>query len=161
MFPFRCLHIITFILGYPEPRRCHGAVQIAVDTGPQVFITGGHDGENIFNDLWRLELKTYKWTFFETCQLPRPTYFHATAVSPEGRLYVFGGNYSINDDVRRSNAIYSAWLCIPKLSEICWEAVLYYSPHINKCRLDDLINIGLPRHFLQRLSDSDSCKINN
>ncbi|XP_018563263.1 kelch domain-containing protein 10 homolog isoform X2 [Anoplophora glabripennis] len=147
--------------GHPEPRRCHGAVEITVNTGPQVFITGGHDGENIFNDLWRLDLKTYQWTFFEICQLPRPTYFHATAVSPEGRLYVFGGNYSINDDVRRSNTIYSAWLCIPKLSEICWEAVLYYSPHINKCGVDDLINIGLPRHFLQRLNNSDSCKISN
>ncbi|KAJ8975863.1 hypothetical protein NQ317_015901, partial [Molorchus minor] len=145
--------------GFPEPRRCHGAVQINNDDKIQVFITGGHDGENIFHDLWRLDLQTYQWTYFEMCQLPQPTYFHATAVTPEGRLYVFGGNYSINDDVRRSNAIYSGWLCIPKLSEICWEAVLYYSPHINKCRSKDLIDIGFPRHFVQRLGNNDYCNI--
>ncbi|KAG5887437.1 hypothetical protein JTB14_003289 [Gonioctena quinquepunctata] len=141
--------------GYPEPRRCHGAVQIETNTEVQVFITGGHDGENIFNDLWRLDLKTYQWTCFANCQLPQPTYFHATAVTPEGKLYIFGGNYSINDDVRRSNTIYSTWLCIPKLSEICWEAVLHYSPHINKCEASDLVNIGLPRHFVQRLGSNN------
>ncbi|XP_023026034.2 scruin like at the midline isoform X1 [Leptinotarsa decemlineata] len=139
--------------GYPKPRRCHGAVQVEINHGVQVFITGGHDGENIFNDLWRLDLKTYQWTYFSNCQLPQPTYFHATAVTPEGKLYVFGGNYSIEDDVRRSSAVYSTWLCIPKLSEICWEAVLHYSPHITECDSNDLINIGLPRHFVLRLGN--------
>ncbi|XP_019870567.1 kelch domain-containing protein 10 homolog isoform X2 [Aethina tumida] len=137
--------------GYPAPRRCHGAVQIDTDTGVQVFITGGHDGENVFNDLWKLDLKTMQWTCFDFCQLPISTYFHDAAVSPEGKLYVFGGINSIDDEVVRSNTIYSTWLCIPKLSEMCWEAVLHYSPHIVNCKSDDLINIGLPRHFVQRL----------
>lgn len=141
--------------GYPEPRRCHGAVQISYNSNIQIFVTGGHDGENIFNDLWRLDLQTYQWTYFNLCRLPQPTYFHATAVTPEGKLYVFGGNFSVDEDVRRSNAVFSTWLCIPKLSEICWESVLYYSPNLHKLKSHDLIDLGLPRRFLQRLGSSD------
>ncbi|XP_968306.2 kelch domain-containing protein 10 homolog [Tribolium castaneum] len=142
--------------GVPQPRRCHGAVQITTEFGNQVFIAGGHDGENVFDDLWRLDLQTFQWTYFDKCRLPFPIYFHAAAASPEGRLYIFGGICSSNDnDVRRSNCMYSTWLCIPKLSEICWEAVLHYSPHIVKCRSEDLINIGLPRHFVQRLGNNN------
>lgn len=137
--------------GFPPPRRCHGAVQITTDAGVQAFITGGYDGFTIFDDLWRLDLQTHQWTCFNTCRLPRPVYFHAAALSPEGRIYVFGGIYCSEEYVSRSNAIYSAWLCIPKLSEMCWEAVLHYSPHIVDCDSDDLINVGLPRHFVQRL----------
>ncbi|CAG9865367.1 unnamed protein product [Phyllotreta striolata] len=137
--------------GYPEPRRCHGAVQITSTSSVQLFITGGHDGEDIFNDLWRLDLVTYQWTYFSLCKLPQPTYFHATAATPEGKLYVFGGNYSVDEDVRRSNDVYSTWLCIPKLSEISWEAVLHYSPRLHKLDASELIDLGLPRRFLQRL----------
>lgn len=148
-------HYFLHYIGYPEPRRCHGAVQISYNSNIQIFVTGGHDGENIFNDLWRLDLQTYQWTYFNLCRLPQPTYFHATAVTPEGKLYVFGGNFSVDEDVRRSNAVFSTWLCIPKLSEICWESVLYYSPNLHKLKSHDLIDLGLPRRFLQRLGSSD------
>ena len=145
------------MLGIPPPRRCHGAVQINTENGTQVFIAGGHDGENVFDDLWRLDLKTFQWTYFDKCRLPFPIYFHAAAATPEGRLYIFGGICSNNDnDVRRSNCMYSTWLCIPKLSEICWEAVLHYSPHIVDCKSEDLINVGLPRHYVQRLGNNTS-----
>lgn len=80
-------------------RRCHGAAQIDHGNGIEVFITGGLDGDAIFQDLWRLNLKTLQWTYFETCFLPRPTYFHAVSVTPQGRLYVFGGIYSIDEEV--------------------------------------------------------------
>lgn len=136
-------------------RRCHGAAQIDNGNGIEVFITGGLDGEMIFKDLWRLNLKTFQWTFFETCCLPQPTYFHAVSVTPQGRLFVFGGIYSTNDEVKRSNSVYTTWVCIPKLSELCWEAVLQYSPQIFKYSNHDLINMGLPRHFVQRLDYKD------
>ncbi|XP_060529523.1 kelch domain-containing protein 10 homolog [Cylas formicarius] len=143
--------------GVPSPRRCHGAVQVESDGDLNVFVTGGQDGENIFNDLWRLNLKTLQWTFFERCELPRPMYFHATAVTPEGRLYVFGGIYSVNDQVHRSNAVYTSWLCIPKLSEMCWQSVLHYSPRILDYSSDDLINAGLPKRFVHRLDRKKVC----
>ncbi|XP_050308690.1 kelch domain-containing protein 10 homolog [Anthonomus grandis grandis] len=145
--------------GIPKGRRCHGAAQIDNGNGVEVFITGGLDGHMIFRDLWRLNLKSFQWTFFETCFLPRPTYFHAVTVTPQGRLYVFGGIHSIDDEVKRSNAVFSTWVCFPKLSELCWEAILYYSPDISQCSGDDLINLGLPRHFVYRLGEkSKTCK---
>lgn len=117
-----------------------------------MFITGGHDNEHIFGDLWRLDLTTHEWTCFITCQLPNPTFFHAIAVTPEGRLYVFGGNYCTENDIERTNDIYSTWLCIPNLTEICWEALLCYYPHMYKCDTDKLIDIGVPKRFLDRIN---------
>lgn len=134
--------------GYPSARRCHGAVQLTRETGTQVFIIGGHNNDNIFADLWRLDLTTYQWTCFVTCQLPNPTFFHATAVTPEGRVYIFGGNYRAG----RTNDVYSAWLCIPKLSEICWAALLAYYPDLYKRKIDSLIDIGVPKRFLDRIN---------
>ncbi|KAL1494764.1 hypothetical protein ABEB36_010310 [Hypothenemus hampei] len=141
----------------PRARRCHGAAQIDHGNAVEVFITGGTDGVSIFSDLWRLNLKTLQWTFFERCELPQPTYFHAVTITPEGRLYVFGGIFSVNDEVRRSNAVYSTWVCVPKLSEICWEAVLQYSPSISKFSADDLINSGMPKKFVKRLDCNKTC----
>lgn len=135
--------------GIPLARRCHGAVQIEMNNDIHIFITGGFDGENVFNDLWRLELSTMQWTFFETCSIPKPIYFHSAAVSPEGRMYVFGGIRGY--DTRRNNDIYCVWLRIPKLSEMCWEALLHYTPQIVSYSRQKLINIGLPRHFVDRL----------
>ncbi|KAK5645440.1 hypothetical protein RI129_006740 [Pyrocoelia pectoralis] len=136
--------------GIPAPRRCHGAVQIETGNDIHVFINGGYDGETVFDDLWRLELSTMQWTLIEKCILPKPTYFHSAAVCPEGKMYVFGGIYG-GDQIRRSSDIYSIWLCIPKLSEICWEALLHYNPQISKHSKEQLINSGLPRGFLDRL----------
>lgn len=137
--------------GIPPARRCHGAAQLNSETDDiQVFITGGYDGEDVFDDLWKLELSTLQWTRIETCRLPRPTYFHSTAATPEGKLYVFGGIY-ISDDIRRSNEIFTTWLCIPKLSEMSWEALLKYNPKIVDMKRDVLIDAGLPRKFIERL----------
>lgn len=96
-------------------------------------------------------MKTYQWTCFSKCSLPRELYFHAAAASPEGRIYVFGGIYSDEGNTIRTNTIYSTWLCIPKLSEMCWEAVLLYFPHIVHCDHDELLNVGLPRNYVKRL----------
>ncbi|XP_018320085.1 kelch domain-containing protein 10 homolog isoform X2 [Agrilus planipennis] len=137
-------------VGVPLPRRCHGAVQIQTENDIHVFVTGGYDGDLVFDDLWRLELSTMQWRLIERCTLPWPTYFHSASVTPEGKLYVFGGIYA-DENIRRNNDIVSTWLCIPKLSEMCWEALLHYYPKIVNCPKNKLINAGLPRHFVQRL----------
>ncbi|KAF5292018.1 hypothetical protein FQA39_LY14135 [Lamprigera yunnana] len=137
-------------IGIPSARRCHGAVQIETSNGIHVFINGGYDGDMVFDDLWRLDLSSMQWTFIEKCILPKPTYFHSSAISPEGKMYVFGGIHA-GDTMRRGNNIYTAWLSIPKLSEMCWEAVLYYNPQIGLYSQQQLINSGLPRKFLSRL----------
>nr|XP_022917539.1 kelch domain-containing protein 10 homolog [Onthophagus taurus] len=137
--------------GYPPPRRCHGAVQLEFeDEDFKVFITGGYSGDQIYDDLWCLNLRTFQWTLVTSCRLQYPTYFHSSAVTPEGKMYVFGGIIS-REDIERSNTIHSTWLCIPKLSEICWEALLHYNPKMISYSKSELINAGLPRHFAQRI----------
>lgn len=136
--------------GIPAPRRCHGLVQLKIDGSLNVFISGGYDGEDVFYDLWRLNLDTFQWSLIPTCVLPYPTYFHSSAVTPEGKLYNFGGIY-INGDLKRHNLVHSTWLCIPKLSEMCWEALLFYKPDIADCDRLTLLNQGYPRSFLKRL----------
>lgn len=136
--------------GYPEARRCHGAVQVEVNGNVQVFISGGFDGIVFFDDLWKLDLGTRTWTLIDTCKLPFPTYFHSSAVTPEGKMFVFGGIF-MDDEVKRNNMVHSTWLCIPKLSEMCWEALLHYKPELVECPREKLLNDGLPRHFVNRL----------
>lgn len=138
------------ISGIPPARRCHGAVQLDGEMGTQIFITGGYNGLDVFDDLWKLELTTFQWTRIDICRLPRPTYFHSTAATPEGKLYVFGGIY-VSDGVKRSNDVFTTWLCIPKLGEMCWEALLKYNPGILAMKTDELIDVGLPRKFVERL----------
>ncbi|KAI4460735.1 kelch domain-containing protein 10 [Holotrichia oblita] len=141
-------NISTTNNGIPPARRCHGAVQIDCDNVVQVFISGGYDGTQIFDDLWCLNLKTYKWTLINTYTLPYPTYFHSAAVTPEGKMYIFGGIFA-HGDIERNNVVHCAWLCIPKLSEMCWEALLHYNPQIVNLPKTKLIDAGLPRHFIQ------------
>lgn len=125
-------------------------MQIENGNNIQVFISGGYDGERVFDDLWKLDLTSYQWTLINTFNLPHPTYFHSTAVTPEGKMYIFGGIY-LESEIVRNNKIHATWLCIPKLSEMCWEALLYYNPEIINCNKQKLMNMGMPRNFVQRL----------
>lgn len=138
--------------GWPEPRKYHGANLITLNGLKQVFITGGTDGEQIFKDLWRLDLKTFEWTYFAKFQMPRELYFHATSTTPDGKLYIFGGILSDTDNNHlRTDMICSAWLCIPKLSEICWDAILFYQPYIVLRDPKELRNAGLPKSYVDRI----------
>lgn len=139
-----------YVNGMPQPRKCHGAVQVDAQDDIHVFISGGFDGEFVFDDLWRLELSTMQWTFIDYCVFPRPLYFHSASVSPAGKMSVFGGIYG-GEDMERSSDIYSIWVCVPRLSEMCWEALLHYNPLISMCPRDKLIDIGLPKRFVHRL----------
>jgi hypothetical protein len=62
--------------GFPEARRCHSSVQFE----NSVYICGGYNGEKIFSDLWKLDLKTLYW--YKITDMPKPVYFHAADVTP-------------------------------------------------------------------------------
>lgn len=85
----------------PEPRRCHGSVQYTDEKSgiTSVVISGGYNGDHVFSDVWRLDLKLLQWTCLRKCILPCPVYFHSAALTPEGRMYTFGGIIKENNKV--------------------------------------------------------------
>lgn len=137
--------------GFPVARKCHSAVQIKKDNGIEVFIMGGFDNNKIFNDVWRLEIPSLQWTQMKKSFFPNPLYFHSSAVTPEGCMYTFGGIQVGRETPTRSNKLYKLWLCIPKLSEICWESLLYYFPDLVHQDKSKLLKSGIPIRFVDRL----------
>lgn len=55
--------------------------------------------------------------------------------------------------VTRTDEIHSVWLTIPKLSEICWEALNFYDPTLKNRSQKDLLSIGVPLKFVQKLEN--------
>lgn len=139
----------------PPPRRCHGSVQYKDEkTGvTSVFISGGYNGAYVFSDVWKLDLSLLRWTHLRKCGLPRPVYFHSAAITLEGRMYTFGGIIVKHNEISRTDAVYSVWLTVPKLSEICWEALNYYYPHLRFRSHDELLLVGIPLKFVQRFDE--------
>ncbi|KAF2883774.1 hypothetical protein ILUMI_22406 [Ignelater luminosus] len=137
-------------LSYPQPRKCHGLVQFKSGNKNYVYIVCGLGDEGALNDLWRLQLSTLQWTLIKNPVLPKGLYFHATALSYHGKMYIFGG-INGSRDLKRTNDIYCAWMYIPKLSEICWEAVLYYIGYKNVTKTI-LRQLKVPERFINRLS---------
>lgn len=141
---------LAFYSCTPSRRKCHGAVQIECNGDINVFIVGGEKEGFILSDMWQLNLRTLQWSQAKNFQLQYPTYFHSCALTPEGKMYMFGG-ISKTRHLGRSNDIISTWLCIPKLSEICWDALLYYYPQLVNCSKETLIKNGIPRKFVHRI----------
>ncbi|XP_057321502.1 kelch domain-containing protein 10 homolog [Microplitis mediator] len=125
------------------------------DTGEiNVIISGGIDcdHENALNDVWRLNLTSLKWTCLEKygTVLPDYVYSHSMTVSPAGKLFTFGGHISINmEDETCSSSLHSTWLRIPKLTDICLEAVFHYFPNLKSMTDKEIMSLGLPLQLLK------------
>lgn len=140
--------------GIPEPRMCHSCIQYKDENNEiYVYIIGGNNGpDTVYNEMWRLQLSTLQWTKITNKPLPFPVYFNSACVTQEGKMYLFGG---INrDESKRTNYLHSAWIVIPKLSEMCWESLLHYNPNLCKSSKAELLNQGIPAHFIERLYDN-------
>ncbi|KAL4711694.1 hypothetical protein ACJJTC_003461 [Scirpophaga incertulas] len=135
----------------PYPRKCHSAVQINTPEGLQVFVAGGTDGGNVFHDIWRLNMSNLQWSLMRKTVLPNPLYFHSSAVTSYGCMYIFGGIEPQENGTVRQNILYKVWLCIPKLSEMCWEALLNFHPNLDEMDRDSLLKSGIPIHLVNRL----------
>lgn len=134
-----------------QPRKCHSAVQIDTPSGVQVFVAGGSNGLSIFNDIWRLDTTNLQWTLMRKSVLPNPLYFHSSTVTPSGCMYIFGGIEPKNQAASRNNILYKVWLCVPRLSEICFEAIMHYHPNLHNIDSKTLLNTGVPQHLVQRM----------
>ncbi|KAG8177333.1 hypothetical protein JTE90_018356 [Oedothorax gibbosus] len=130
---------------FPEPRRCHALVQI----GSDAYLCGGFDGLRTFNCIWKFNLETHQWNCLDA-KLPNPLYFHSAAVSEEGQMFVFGGVKSFLYNTR-TNDLYSMWLKIPPLQDLCWQAALKYMPHISHMQSEKLYEAGVPFHLIKEV----------
>ena len=136
--------------GYPEARRCHSTAQIA----DQVWVFGGYDGDEVYGDAWQLDLSTLQWSRLRM-ELPLPVYFHAMTVSAEGKMVMFGGVDDIELNTR-TNRVFSAWLTVPSLRSMAWEAVCHYQPGISSVSPTMLLEEGVPNDCVEMLSSSTS-----
>lgn len=130
----------------PHERKFHGCIQI----GKDVYLFGGFNEIEILSDIWKINLETRQWTRYKY-DLPQPVYFHSVAINPNGQIFIFGGVTCIMNRTR-TNEMYTLWLSIPTLKEICWLAILHYVPHLSKLPIEQLLSIGIPNTFIKRLN---------
>ena len=52
--------------------------------------------------------------------------------------------------MERTDSMLSVWLIIPKLTEICWEAVNHYYPNLQNYTPNELLQIGIPLKYVKR-----------
>lgn len=146
--------------GYPEPRRFHSCIQQQTEYGCEAVIMGGYKApDKRFDDIWKLNLKTYQWKRFSQTKLPYTLYFHDATATENGQMFVFGGVTGDDDGDLRTNDLHRMWTKIPKLAEISWEALLHYNPRLLDKNLMDLLTMGVPRHFAGRIARGQHCEI--
>lgn len=138
----------------PAARKCHGCVKTSTD---QVYIMGGSDGALIFKDIWKFDLKRSTWQKIAV-EMPTPLYFHGMAISPVGKVTIFGGVYRIManqlDTNVRTNDLHEVWLEVPPLEELAWIAFVTFcqSCDLTACSRLQLAELGVPTKFINRLS---------
>lgn len=144
--------------GFPEARRFHSCVQQATENGIEVIIAGGFNSpENFFDDIWKFNLRTHQWQLFAQTRLPYKLFFHDAAAAGNGCMYIFGG-VNGNTEVR-TNDLHKVWIQIPKLSEICWDALSFYHPKIVDQSAEDLLSVGVPRKFVEKATHGRNVNI--
>lgn len=117
-----------------------------------VFVNGGLHETVAFADTWRLDLRTRKWRAIAQLSLPRGLFFHSAAVTPDGKMAVYGGVVSRKNEMARTSDVYTSWIAVPMLKHACWEALLFYVKN-GAIRVPnaDLRRLGLPPHLRHRL----------
>ncbi|XP_008544871.1 kelch domain-containing protein 10 homolog [Microplitis demolitor] len=117
-----------------------------------IVISGGTMDKRIYDDIWRLSLSTLQWTCLNKfgSTLPQAICEHDATASLDGKMYIFGGRIKKkNNRLSEINNLYSTWLRIPKLTDICWEAVNFYYRDLNTKTDEELFELGLPLKFVK------------
>lgn len=137
---------------YPTKRCYYGWAQCV--TQPEyVYMSGGTNGFNFFSDIWRLNLSTLQWCNLTPCKLPKSMFLHSSTIVPSGRIYYYNGVVRNDSNLMyQKDDILCAWVRIPKLKDICWDAMLYYFKNqLLKSSIEDLQNLGLPSEYYERI----------
>ncbi|XP_057321838.1 kelch domain-containing protein 10 homolog [Microplitis mediator] len=119
-----------------------------------IILTGGNINETSCNEIWRLNLATLQWTCISKFGvLPYRMRNHVAAIGPSGKMYVFDGMVEKGSGEVENTSIFSAWVTIPKLKEMAWEAVLFYNKELKEKSRTELIIRGYPPMFVERLTN--------
>ncbi|ELU05503.1 hypothetical protein CAPTEDRAFT_184186 [Capitella teleta] len=130
--------------GFPKSRKYFGCAQ----RDNIVIICGGeHPKSEALDDLWTLDLNQLQWRRLN-CSLPKPIYFHRVALTPSGKLYIYGG---IVGDSERTSKLLSVQIFFPKLSELSWERLTEHFHSLHQRTRSELQMLGIPPSFLHRL----------
>lgn len=80
-------------------------------------------------------------------------FLHSSTVVPSGRIYYYNGIVNTESfNMYQKDDIMCAWIRIPKLKDICWDAMLYYfKDQMLKSSLGDLQNLGLPLEYYESI----------
>lgn len=150
-------------LGYPKSRKCFSCIQYEVkdvndNSAIEAIIAGGLGNNNVhLADIWKFKVSTMSWVQIKEDKLNKPTYFHSAATAGNGAMYIFGGIEVRNrDSLERTNDMYKMWTTIPKLSEMCWDAITYYDSYLDRYSTDQLLKFGIPLDFANRIEHSKS-----
>uniref|UniRef100_A0A1B6DJI1 Kelch domain-containing protein n=1 Tax=Clastoptera arizonana TaxID=38151 RepID=A0A1B6DJI1_9HEMI len=135
---------------YPIERIAHSCIQLPNHPNLIVLIGGLHYEEDVLNDVWMLNLQTLQWKKVKS-NLPK-IYFHAAAVSSLGKVVIYGGTLQVYESDEDNNNVFVCWCGIPKLKEICWDALLFYSHKgVYNYSLSDFPSLGVPNEFINRI----------
>lgn len=137
------------IHGYPAQRQFHSIARIP-GTNSFILIGGVHGHEEIYDDCWRLDISSLSWKKISSLQLCTPVFFHGTGVTSSGRMASFGGVVKKGGSLGRVAIIQSAWICIPKLKDITWEAVIHYGI-IQALTALQFKQLRLPKEYYSKL----------
>lgn len=98
-----------------------------------------------FGDIFRFNIDNLRWEKLKW-DFPVAIYLLSNSVTPSGRICRYG------------NLLFSvetAWLTIPKLKTISWEAMIYYFKEQLFASSDEhLKEIGLPKEFYERIIEA-------
>ncbi|KAH0561320.1 hypothetical protein KQX54_016201 [Cotesia glomerata] len=95
-------------------------------------ITGGRN-DNVYTDFWKLNLRSMKWIYL--------------GVIPSG----IGDKPAATN--KSSSEIYSTWLCVPRLKQICWQAVMQHIPDIASKTDTEVIALGFTWKVFKSLTN--------
>lgn len=141
---------------YPSRRKCHSLVQYTNSRGDQeVVIAGGVSGIKELDDIWKLNLRSLQWTKLGAT-IPTNLFFHDSAIASNFCMYIFGGIVSGNANRRlhtrtRTNAVYKIYVDIPKLSDIAFEALIFYNPGIVNRNFSEIVEMGVPIEYANKI----------
>ena len=98
----------------PPPRFFHASEVV----GRKIVVHGGWNGTDVFNDIWIFNTDSFMWIQPRTAGFgPTERYGHSLTLTPDGRLFVFGGCSidpdtqipKFNDDVRQLDTDSMVW----------------------------------------------------